>query len=193
MSGELLTNAAPLVFHLRIIKGVSGTEMLCGSSGQFADECATIPSGTDECSETYQEIEEDESLLDVLANQRTEQELEQGEEGDETVVLTSGYGGTGGVGALNPGAAGRDHPEYTATLNGWGGVVDPDNSSYAGTINDYDSDLETIEDEPWSGSAFPGSVAITIETDSSWATRTTASTTVALATLWMPFVGFMFV
>ncbi|CAB9526929.1 Mycoplasma protein of unknown function, DUF285 (Partial), partial [Seminavis robusta] len=103
-----------------ISDGVSGSEIFCGSSGEFTLECVVIPSGSEDyCPETYDEFEEDEELRDGLTQQR-EQETQSQEAaipvGDGN---SPGYGGSGGIGALNPGGMGRDHPEYTANLNGW--------------------------------------------------------------------------
>jgi hypothetical protein len=185
------------------MKGVSGVEMLCGSAGRFTEDCVRIPSGSKNCSETFDTIEDDEQLLNVLKRNQPSTQQQQ-EEGEETNVLSAGYGGSGGVGALNPGASGRDRPELTATLNAWeSGVAGTNNSSsnVAGTVNNNDSDLVegTIDPESpkkdWpAGNLFPPeSVAIAIETDSSSAAvRTVASKAFALATLCIPAVGFLF-
>lgn len=95
----------------------SGVEMLCGSSGSFDPDCSNtnVPSGSEECPEAYSEMEED---YEVRESGQADQQAKDEEEDSPA------RGGSGGIGAMNPGANGRDHPERTVDGIGEGEVVD---------------------------------------------------------------------
>jgi len=133
--------------------GVSGMDMFCGSSGSFSESCQNVPWGSEDCQESWQEIEEDEEVRDEQV--RDEETTNIGSDSNSLFIndwnskpssAVHSYGGSGGIGAMNPGSLGRD-PESTATIVHNPNVIQNsgDNSSWHDTSFGESSKQTTTE------------------------------------------------